>query len=279
MKLKSLMGFMAIIVLIIAPCVSGCIIPVTGSGNLVTEQFNYTGFDRIEVGNVFQVEISQSDTYSISITVDDNIMDYVIVDVSGDRLLVRLKQGYNYHSITAIAKISVPDIEDLTMSGATEGILKEFNTSSDVAIDVSGASDLQILDLTAGIVYIDVSGASTVTGTLTCSYSVFDISGASTVNCTVACGDAEFNLSGASTMNVSGSGQDLTSEVSGASGMHLDNFTVNDVDIQVSGASNAVVNMDGTLNAEVSGASSLSYIGNPVLGDIDVSGASTVQRK
>ena len=61
--------------------------------------------------------------------------------------------------------------------------------------------------------------------------------------------------------------------------LELDNFTVNDVDIEVSGGSNAVVNMDGTLNAEVSGASSLYYIGNPVMGDIDISGASSVRKK
>ena len=80
-------------------------------------------------------------------------------------------------------------------------------------------------------------------------------------------------------MNVTGSGQDLISEVSGASDLKLDNFTVGNVDIEVSGASDAVVNMDGTLNATVSGASSLYYIGSPVMGDIDISGASSVQQK
>jgi hypothetical protein len=279
MKLKSLMGFMVIMVLLVAPCLSGCLYPVSGSGNLVTEQFDYADFDSIVVATIFEVEISQSDTYSISITADDNIMEYVIITKTGDTLQVRLKQGYNYRSVTAIAKISLPDIKGLEMSGATEGILKEFNTSNQIAIDVSGASELEIQDLNAGIVYIDVSGASTVTANLICTVADFDVSGASTATGTIACGDAEFNISGASTMNVTGSGQDLISEVSGASDLKLDNFTVGNVDIEVSGASDAVVNMDGTLNATVSGASSLYYIGSPVMGDIDISGASSVQQK
>jgi len=220
MRIKSIITVLSIISLLVIPCVSGCILPVSGSGNLITEQFNYTDFDSIQISNVFEVEISRS----------------------GSNLLVRLEQGYNYQSITAIAKISLPDISELTMSGAAKGILKKFNTSRKVEIDVSGASELEIMDLTAGTVYIDVSGASVVGGT-------------------VACGDAEFNISGASTMNVAGSGQDLTAEVSGASKLELDNFTVNDVDI------------------EVSGASSLHYIGNPVMGDIDISGASSVRKK
>ena len=36
-------------------------------GNLITEQFNYTDFDSIQISNVFEVEISQSDTCSISV--------------------------------------------------------------------------------------------------------------------------------------------------------------------------------------------------------------------
>ncbi len=76
MKLKSLTASMVIIVLIIVAFLSGCLYPVSGPGNLVTEQFNYTGFKNIEVSNVFEVEISRSDTYSIDITADDNIILY-----------------------------------------------------------------------------------------------------------------------------------------------------------------------------------------------------------
>ena len=43
-------------------------------------------------------------------------MDYVIVSRSGSNLLVRLEQGYNYQSIAAIAKISLPDISELTQA-------------------------------------------------------------------------------------------------------------------------------------------------------------------
>lgn len=279
MKIKSIAAVIIILSLLTIPCVSGCLFPVTGSGNLITEQFNYTGFDSIQVGNIFEVEISQSDSYSISVTADDNIMEYVVVDHSGNNLLVRLKPGYNYYSVTATAKISVPDIRKLTMSGASDGILRDFDTSNNVSIGVSGASELEIMDLSAGNISMDISGASTVTANLSCADADFGISGASRVSGILACGDAEFNVSGASSLNVSGSGQDLKSQVSGASEIKLDNFTVGNVDIEVSGASDAVVNMAGTLNAEVSGASSLYYIGNPVLGDIDVSGASSIKKK
>ncbi|MDD4924356.1 MAG: DUF2807 domain-containing protein [Dehalococcoidales bacterium] len=260
MKIKNLTAFMAIMVLLIVPCISGCLYPVSGSGNLVTEQFNYTDFDCVQVSHVFKVEISQSDTFSISVTADDNIMEYVIINLSGDTLQVRLKQGYNYHSITAVAKISMPDISHLDMSGATGGIIKDFISSNNVSIQVSGASNLTLSDLATGNIKIEISGASNVTGSL-------------------AADDARFNISGASNLSLSGSGHGLKTTVSGASKMSLDNFTTDDADVNISGASTAVVNTTGTLDAAVSGASTLYYIGNPVLGDINISGASGIQKK
>ena len=71
----------------------------------------------------------------------------------------------------------------------------------------------------------------------------------------------------------------MVSDVSGASNLNLESFPVNDATVTVSGASHAVVNPSGTLNVDASGASSLQYIGNPNLGTINTSGASTVNRK
>ncbi|HEY4667183.1 MAG TPA: hypothetical protein VIH26_07755 [Anaerolineales bacterium] len=41
----------------------------------------------------------------------------------------------------------------------------------------------------------------------------------------------------------------------------------------------AVVNLSGTLDVEASAASEPSYLGNPTLGSLNTSGASTVRKK
>jgi hypothetical protein len=46
-----------------------------------------------------------------------------------------------------------------------------------------------------------------------------------------------------------------------------------------SGASTATVNASGTLDAEASGASHVRYLGSPTLGNVEVSGASSVERE
>ena len=49
--------------------------------------------------------------------------------------------------------------------------------------------------------------------------------------------------------------------------------------VTLSGASNGTINLDGRLDAELSGASTLAYIGEPALGIMDISGASKLKRK
>jgi hypothetical protein len=47
----------------------------------------------------------------------------------------------------------------------------------------------------------------------------------------------------------------------------------------VSGASQATVHSAGRLDVRASGASKLFYVGQPTLGSVDSSGASTIQRR
>jgi hypothetical protein len=54
---------------------------------------------------------------------------------------------------------------------------------------------------------------------------------------------------------------------------------VQKADVEVSGASKAVINTNGTLDVNVTGASTLEYSGSPTLGKVNVTGASTLTKK
>ena len=107
----------------------------------------------------------------------------------------------------------------------------------------------------------------------------FDVSGASKVTGDITAGDADFDLSGASTVQLEGSASDIVAEAGGASRVKLAGLTVNNADITLSGASTGTVNLSGKLDASLSGASKLSYIGEPTMGNINISGASTLSKK
>ena len=87
------------------------------------------------------------------------------------------------------------------------------------------------------------------------------------------------SLSGGSQLVGYGEAGDLI--IDGSSGSQLDftDFASQNVNIELSGGSQATINMDGTLDADLSGGSQLHYIGDPTLGDIETSGGSTINKK
>jgi hypothetical protein len=54
---------------------------------------DYTGFDKVAVGNAFTVDISQGDSFSVVLNVGDNLVEYLAVGMEGDTLKIGLKEG------------------------------------------------------------------------------------------------------------------------------------------------------------------------------------------
>jgi hypothetical protein len=211
-----------------------------GSGNLETEAYAFTNFTEVEISSAFEFEIKQSSSYSINVTADDNVLDYVRVSQDGQTLKIGLGRVIWLGPVTLRASVTMPQLSGLTVSGASRGTVSGFSSTED-------------LDIT-------VSGASRVTGDITA-------------------GNVEFGISGASTVQLEGSADDMVADVSGASSFNLDDFTVNNADVDFSGASSGTINLNGRLDVDLSGASRLWYIGEPTMGTIDISGASTLSKK
>ena len=87
------------------------------------------------------------------------------------------------------------------------------------------------------------------------------------------------DLSGGSQLNGQGSAGDLTIDASGGSQLHFADYFVQDVNIELSGGSQATINLDGTLDADLSGGSQLYYYGDPTLGEIETSSGSQIEKK
>lgn len=215
-----------------------------GSGNLENQEYGFADFTEVDIGSAFEFEVKQSGSYGINITADDNVMDYVQVSKDGQTLKIGLRTGLGIFlgpvSATLRASVTMPQLNGLTASGASHGTVSGFSSTED-------------LDIT-------VSGASRVTGDITA-------------------GNVEFGISGASNIQLEGSASDIDANVSGASHFNLEAFTVDNADVNFSGASSGTVNLNGRLDANLSGASTLWYIGEPTMGDINTSGASTISKK
>ncbi len=233
---------------------------ITGSGTLVTREMAFSGFRVVEIGSTFEVEITRADSYYVSVTADDNLFDYVDISKMGDTLVLDLKQGYSYSSITVRARIKMPELNELILSGATRAYVEDFGSSNRLIVSLSGASSLDMEDMSVGGLEIGVSGASIARGDV------------------VSSGDVKLTLSGASRSELSGRGRNLVLSVSGASDAKLSRFSVHDAYVKLSGVSNASIDLDGRLDANLSGGSGLTYSGTATLGEIEISSGSTIKR-
>jgi hypothetical protein len=215
---------------------------IVGSGKTVEIQKDFSGFSKIAAGSAFRVDVSQSDGYSVVISVDEKVVPYLDVTVQGDTLRISLRPGLAIAGATGPleAKVSMPKLTGLTLSGATQTTVAGFKSADPLDAEVSGASRLE--------------GS-------------------------IETGDVRFQVSGASRVTLSGKGQQMTLEASGASQGNLEQFAVSDAKVELSGASRATVNVTGNLDVNVSGASTLRYTGSPTMGTVQSTGASTIQPK
>jgi hypothetical protein len=244
---KSILLTLVIVVPLVSACCGipniGDLIPpvggaILGSGNVVTQDFDITGFDKVDVSHAFTVDITQGDTFSVVVSIDDNLVEYLQVIKEGNTLRIGLDRGRNYSNMHATAEVTMPELTGLELSGATHGTVTGFSSAKALNVDVSGASGL--------------------TGD-------------------IEAGDAWFDVSGASDVTLSGSAQNVTIDASGASHVDLGDFPVGDASVEASGASNVTVNPSGRLDADASGASHVRYLGNPTLGTIESSGGSSIE--
>jgi hypothetical protein len=254
--LATLLATILVTVMILAGC---------SSGRTVTETRDFTNFTSVDVQNTFQVEIVQAASFGVTITVHKDLLDYVSISQEGETLKIMLNPHHPFTDFTVgrkilKAKIAMPAISGLSLSGASKGSISGFKSSENFRVGVSGASSLNIDDIEVGNAEFDISGASEVTGSLKAS-------------------DANFVVSGASQIDLKGSANNFTLTESGASVLKLLEFTVNMADVKVDGASEATIDVKEKLDAVLSGASRLYFHGNPTMGNISVTGASTIKNK
>ena len=153
---------LVLVVLLLAGCVPvGFTNSITGSGRTVTKDFDLAGFTKVDAGSAFEVAITSGDNYSVAVTVDDNLVDHLDVTKSGDTLRIHLKPSLSIRNTTMKARVTLPVLTGLNLSGATRTTVVGFDSAKSLDVQVSGASTLRG-DIKSGDARFDVSGASKV---------------------------------------------------------------------------------------------------------------------
>ena len=234
-------------------------------GEIETRQYDLIDFIDVDIDGAFEYEIQKADNWGIRITTGKNLFEYITVTKFGQELNIKLKESdgiklISYSHPRPRAIITMPKLSGLDSSGAVDGSVIGFKSVEDMNISLSGACAIDLDDITAITAIIDISGASQITGSIRTD-------------------SLELEVNSASKASLEGSTDYLTVKASGASRIELQDFICQNADITLQNASRGTFNLNQTLDARVSGVSTLEYIGEPVIGILDVSGASTFRKK
>lgn len=227
------------ILLLFSGCVMvGNLTGIQGSGDLVTMEQNISDFTQVAAHHSCKLRITQGEDFEVVVRIDDNLAEHLRVEKKGDSLDIGMARGFNYGRMTLEADVTMPDLDGVQLSGASNAEVVGFSFTHDLDLGLSGASEL-------------VSQIST--------------------------GDLVIHLSGASEVELEGRGDDVLVNASGASSADLAEFEARDVEVQLSGASSARLNLHGRLSGDASGAASVSYRGDPSSVSVSKSGGASVR--
>ena len=257
------MSFALTMVLTVAMLLSGC--SLGQPGGLVTQTKDITDFTRVEVSAIYQVSITQASSFSISTSADKDLVDYIAVSKEGDILKIYLNPRHPFTDFTSGARnlkatITMPALSGLTLSGAAKATVSGFKSSEDFSLNVSGASSVTIDKVEVGNTVLKAAGASKVTGNIKAANTDFDVSGASQIE-------------------LDGSADNVTLIASGASRVNLPDLVIDNAIVDISGSSEATLNVRDRLYPTLNDASRLFFRDNPQIDNPRVFGASTLKHE
>ena len=267
----------ALVAILLSIALSGCngaIVKVPDE--LETRQYDFSDFSEVDIGDAFSFEITGADSYGINITAGVDRFEYIDVSKKGQTLKINVRPTFKYGNYGPLkAVITMPEFSGLYCSGAAEGTISGFQTTENVILHLSGASDLEMMNISTGDAECTLDGASELElDGISMNNADFTLSGASEMKGNLTASGTDFDLSGASSVRLNGSAEDIDVNASGASEAILSDFTVHNADINLSGASECRVNADTALDINLSGASELFYHGNPSIHNIEITGGS-----
>jgi len=191
---------------------------VKGSGNMITQKRDLSGFHALEVSNTVQVDVTAQKDFSVTVETDDNIVPLVETEIHNGVLEITCEKHVSTSSPIRV-HITAPDIDKVEVSGVSNVTVANIKNSN-FSADVSGASKVKVDGETSQL-KAEASGASKIDAqNLAADNCNVSTSGASGANVNVT-GSLSADASGASHINYSGNPKDIQKKSSGASSINV----------------------------------------------------------
>lgn len=213
---------------------------VNGNGNIITREKTVDQFNSIDVSGAVAVHIRQDGNPSVRVETDENLFEYLDINVSGNTLVIKTKSGFNLRpSKEIVVYASAAAFREIDLSGACKII------SDNV---INGNEELRI-----------------------------HASGATSVNMQVNLPKLSTEISGSGDAILRGTAKDFSGSISGSGSIKGFDLVTDNTELDLSGAADAQVTANQKLDVEVSGSGDVQYKGNASVNQ-RISGAGSVKK-
>lgn len=214
---------------------------VKGNGNTVTKTRSVGDYDKIGVGGSFDVKLVAGNEGNLTIVMDENLFDYLVTEVDGDKLSIKWKKGINVSSRSKIL-ITVPfeAISSVSLAGSgdvySEDVIKADNFKSALA----GSGDLKLK---------------------------------------VDANHVKSSIAGSGDIYLEGTTNSVKTSIAGSGDVHAYELTAKEAEVSIAGSGGVKISVSDMLKARISGSGNVYYKGNPAKQDVKVSGSGNVSSR
>jgi len=215
----------------------GC---VRGSGNVIGKSYDVEEFKNVELNLGSSIlYLSQSESQSLRLEAEDNILERLKVNVEGETLKISRSIGCFWYSEPVKVYANVINIESLTINGSAEIIGQTDLGSEELKLEINGSGkmDLEVQSETI-----------------------------------------ESSITGSGKIILEGKTDEHKIEISGSGQIEALDLVTKKSKIEISGSGQAKVAAIEDLDIDVSGLGKVEYIGNPTNISQDISGSASVEK-
>jgi len=200
---------------------------ITGKGSIVTEKRNATNFTSVELQTAADVEIVKGNSFSVSVSDYENLIQYLVVEVVDNRLIIKKKPfTANLWNSKAKVMVTLPDpLYSMKLTGS--GNMRVRSAFNDLGVmSLSGSGNIELKN-----------------------------------DCQLK--KLEVQISGSGNMNATGTVEDLYTKISGSGNISFTKLKAKTGNCTISGSGNTYVFIENKLDAYLSGSGDIVYSGTP----------------
>ncbi len=217
---------------------------MASSVNAEEQTRDVSTFSAISLRVPGKLYLKQGNTQSVRIEAKESVIDDIITEVSGNKLIIRFpnktifQRSFNPGKIEIY--VTVPDINELSVSGSGD-IVAESLEARILELAISGSGNINIDDLDSKKVKASISGSGNIN------------------------------------IEDGGEAEELSVSISGSGNCNTSGFEAENVTVNTSGSGNCNVNASGSIKVRIAGSGSVFYKGNASI-DASVAGSGKVKR-